>query len=284
MDQAKWRAPRARRIGRLALNMTTPRTSIRQPSESPWRGRIRVGDHLAVFVGVPGDAARHAHHAHQIVFSRGDGDGLLVEGATRHDEAWVVPSGVLHRVHAGTGPATFIYAEPWVYTLESLPRIERKAPRDADAWLQWLQAEWPANPLSPALSALMRDVDRLLGADLNVGALARRQNISASQLERRLGASLGLPAKQLAIWRRLRFAIERVLAGVTLTAAAHDAGFSDAAHFSRSLRATFGVRADRSLIPLARRHQPPAAEVSRQSQAGVAGASDDVGDRKGSTS
>lgn len=112
MDQAKWRAPRARRIGRLALNMTTPRTSIRQPSESPWRGRIRVGDHLAVFVGVPGDAARHAHHAHQIVFSRGDGDGLLVEGATRHDEAWVVPSGVLHRVHAGTGPATFIYAEP----------------------------------------------------------------------------------------------------------------------------------------------------------------------------
>jgi AraC-like DNA-binding protein len=264
--------------------MTMTLTSIRQPPESPWCGRIRVGDHLAVFVGVPGDAARHAHHAHQIVFSWDDGNGLVVDGAARHGEAWIVPSGVPHRVRAGTGPATFIYAEPWVYTLERLPLIDGRAPRDADAWLQWLKTEWPANPLTPALTALVADVDRLLGEPLRVGELAKRQNISISQLERRLGASIGLPAKQLAIWRRLRFAMDRVLAGATLTAAAHDAGFSDAAHFSRSLRATFGVRADRSLIPLARGHQPPAAEASRESQTGVAGASDDVGDRKGSIS
>lgn len=264
--------------------MTTTLTSIRQPPESPWRGRIRVGDHLAVFVGVPGDAARHAHYAHQIVFSGGDGNGLVVDGAARHGEAWIVPSGVPHRVRAGTGPATFIYAEPWVYTLERLPVIDGGAPGDADAWLQRLKTEWPANPLTPALTALVADVDRLLGEPLRVGELAKRQNISISQLERRLGASIGLPAKQLVLWRRLRFAMDRVLAGATLTAAAHDAGFSDAAHFSRSLRATFGVRADRSLIPLARRHQPPAAEASRESHAGVAGASDDVGARKGSIS
>ncbi|GAB3736482.1 helix-turn-helix domain-containing protein [Silanimonas algicola] len=264
--------------------MTPPLTCIRQPPESPWRGRIRVGEHLAVFVGVPGDAARHAHHAHQIVYSRGHGNELVVDGAARHGEAWIVPSGVSHLVRAGTGPATFIYAEPWVYTLERIPLIDGMAPRDADAWLQWLEAEWPANPLAPSLSALMADVDRLLGEPLRVGELAKRQNISISQLERRLGASIGLPAKQLVLWRRLRFAMDRVLAGATLTAAAHDAGFSDAAHFSRSLRATFGVRADRSLIPIARGHQPPAAEASRESHSGVAGASDDVGARKGSIS
>jgi AraC-like DNA-binding protein len=264
--------------------MTTQLTSIRQSPESPWRGRIRVGDHLAVFVGVPGDAARHSHHAHQIVFSGGDGSGLVVDGAARHGEAWIVPSGVSHRVRAGTGPATFIYAEPWVYTLETLPQFDGIALQDADACLQWLEAEWPATPLSPELSALIADVDGLLGEPVRVEDLAKRQNVSTSQLERRLGASLGLPAKQLAIWRRLRFAMGRVLAGATLTAAAHDAGFSDAAHFSRSLRATFGVRADRSLIPVARDHQPPLAEASRESQAGVSGASDDVGDRKGSIS
>ncbi|MCZ8167431.1 AraC family transcriptional regulator [Silanimonas sp.] len=253
-------------------------------SDSPWLGAAVIAQHLAVFIGAPGDAELHAHHAHQIVFPPRDGSELIVEGATRRGDAWIVPSGVSHRVRAGTGPATFIYAEPWVYTLERLPLIDGRAPRDADAWLQWLKTEWPANPLAPALTALVADVDRLLGEPLRVGELAKRQNISISQLERRLGASIGLPAKQIAIWRRLRFAMDRVLAGATLTAAAHDAGFSDAAHFSRSLRATFGVRADRSLIPLARRHQPPAAEASRESHAGVAGASDDVGDRKGSIS
>jgi AraC-like DNA-binding protein len=253
-------------------------------SDSPWLGAAVIAQHLAVFIGAPGDAELHAHHAHQIVFPPRDGSELIVEGATRRGDAWIVPSGVSHRVRAGTGPATFIYAEPWVFEIDRFPTVESVAPRDAEAWLRWLEAEWPANPLSPALSAMMADVDRLLGNPIRIGELAKRQNISISQLERRLGASLGLSAKQMVMWRRLRFAIERVLAGVTLTAAAHDAGFSDAAHFSRSLRATFGVRADRSLIPLARRHQPPAAEVSRQSQAGVAGASDDVGDRKGSTS
>ncbi|MCU0951092.1 MAG: AraC family transcriptional regulator [Burkholderiaceae bacterium] len=259
------------------LPVSTVPTSL----ESPWRGRIRLGDHLAVFVGVPGDAARHAHHAHQIVLSEGDGCGLTVEGAIRLGRAWIVPSGTPHRVCAGTGTTTFIYVEPWVYNLESFPPVE--GTRNADDWLSWLEAEWPARPLPPTLGALLADIDRSLGDPIRVGELAKRQNISTSQLERRLGASVGLPVKQLVIWRRLRYAVDRVLAGASLTAAALDAGFSDAAHFSRSMRATFGVRADRSLIPVARQHQS-AVEASRDSQAGAAGASDDAVARKGSIS
>ena len=142
---------------------------------------------------------------------------------------------------------------------------------------------WKRNglPLPPTLDALLADIDRSLGDPIRVGELAKRQNISTSQLERRLGASVGLPVRQLVIWRRLRYAVDRVLAGASLTAAALDAGFSDAAHFSRSLRATFGVRADRSLIPVARGSQ---SETSRESHVGVVGASDAAVDRKGSIS
>lgn len=261
------------------LPVSTVPTSL----ESPWRGRIRLGDHVAVFVGVPGDAAPHAHHAHQIVISEHDGCGLTVEGAIRLGRAWIVPSGTPHRVCAGTGTTTFIYVEPWVYNLESFPPVEGIAPRNADDWLPWLEAEWPARPLPPTLDALLADIDRSLGDPIRVGELAKRQNISTSQLERRLGASVGLPVRQLVIWRRLRYAVDRVLAGASLTAAALDAGFSDAAHFSRSLRATFGVRADRSLIPVARGSQS-VAETSRESHVGVVGASDAAVDRKGSIS
>ena len=42
-------------------------------------------------------------------------------------------------------------------------------------------------------------------------------------------------------------ALALAMAGEPLTHAAHAAGFADAAHFSRTVRSTFGVRADRTL-------------------------------------
>ena len=38
-------------------------------------------------------------------------------------------------------------------------------------------------------------------------------------------------------------AVEAIAAGVSLTEAAHEAGFADSAHFSRTFRRMFGVAA-----------------------------------------
>jgi len=57
----------------------------------------------------------------------------------------------------------------------------------------------------------------------------------------RLRAYTGLPFRPYVRWLRILLAIESVLAGSSLTEAAHAAGFADAAHFSRTFRRHFGA-------------------------------------------
>ncbi len=53
----------------------------------------------------------------------------------------------------------------------------------------------------------------------------------------------GLPFRTYVLWLRLLNAVEAFSHGATLTSAAHQAGFSDSAHFSRTFRRTFGITA-----------------------------------------
>jgi AraC family transcriptional regulator len=53
----------------------------------------------------------------------------------------------------------------------------------------------------------------------------------------------GLPFRTYLLWLRLTKAVESMAAGASLTEAAHEAGFADSAHFSRTFRRMFGVAA-----------------------------------------
>lgn len=65
--------------------------------------------------------------------------------------------------------------------------------------------------------------------------------LSASRLRHLFVEQTGLPFKTYLLWLRLTRAVEALAAGATLTQAAHDAGFADSAHFSRTFRRMFGV-------------------------------------------
>jgi AraC-like DNA-binding protein len=53
----------------------------------------------------------------------------------------------------------------------------------------------------------------------------------------------GLPFKTYLLWLRLMRGLEAFAGGASLTDAAHDAGFADSAHFSRTFRRMFGTTA-----------------------------------------
>jgi AraC-like DNA-binding protein len=50
-----------------------------------------------------------------------------------------------------------------------------------------------------------------------------------------------MPLRPYLRWLRLRQALELAAGGTSLTQAAQDAGFSDAAHLTRTMRRHFGV-------------------------------------------
>lgn len=68
--------------------------------------------------------------------------------------------------------------------------------------------------------------------------------LSESRFSHLFVREVGLPFRTFLLWRRLMRAVEGMAAGRSLTAAAHEAGFSDSAHFSRAFRRMFGLPAD----------------------------------------
>ncbi|MBM3599467.1 MAG: helix-turn-helix transcriptional regulator [Alphaproteobacteria bacterium] len=65
--------------------------------------------------------------------------------------------------------------------------------------------------------------------------------LSAGRLRHLFVQQTGLPFKTYLLWLRLTRAVACFAAGKSLTDAAHDAGFSDSAHLSRTFRRMFGV-------------------------------------------
>lgn len=67
--------------------------------------------------------------------------------------------------------------------------------------------------------------------------------LSSSRARHLFVAQTGLPFKTYILWLRIERAVALYAAGSSLTEAAHEAGFADSAHFSRTFRRTFGLPA-----------------------------------------
>jgi AraC-like DNA-binding protein len=92
--------------------------------------------------------------------------------------------------------------------------------------------------------------------------------LSPSRFRHLFVAETGMAFRPYVLWRRFVHVWELLARGTSLTAAAHAAGFADAAHLSRTSRSTFGyppsaLHIERPAFAPARRSAP--AVVSRPS-------------------
>jgi AraC-like DNA-binding protein len=99
----------------------------------------------------------------------------------------------------------------------------------------------PASPLSEPVISALAYLDETLDDPPRLVQAARAAHISPSRLTHLFTEQVGIPFRRFVLWLRLRRAAEYVWRTRSLTEAAHAAGFSDLAHFSRVCRATFGV-------------------------------------------
>jgi AraC-like DNA-binding protein len=67
--------------------------------------------------------------------------------------------------------------------------------------------------------------------------------LSESRFSHLFVDQIGLPFRTYVLWRRLSSAVDRMASGASLTNAAHEAGFADSAHFSRTFLRMFGIPA-----------------------------------------
>ena len=98
----------------------------------------------------------------------------------------------------------------------------------------------PEFKIDPRLSAAIDDLDSDL-VNASILETAKRCNLSRSRLRALAREQLGVSLATLLIWRKIVTANKALSTGVSLSEAAFIGGFSDQAHFSRTMKRMFGI-------------------------------------------
>ena len=222
----------------------------------------------AMIVWGPGfTTAAHRHHCVQLVMAmRGN---LLIRG--RSDDRWIkcgaalVRQDAVHEVDARdtTVLIGFVDSESelgaalsecieggiscisgnqvarWRVALGKMPTevsVER--------WVrsELLHQRRPVR-IHPGVSLVLKHLREKLGIsdDFSLKTLADISSLSQSRFMHVFTESTGVPLRPYVLWLRLQRACCDLMAGVSVTAAAHSAGFSDAAHLTRTFRRMLGM-------------------------------------------
>ncbi|MCT7350698.1 MULTISPECIES: AraC family transcriptional regulator [Streptomyces] len=218
--------------------------------EGRWSGALTVEPGRLTFTGAIGSSPLHAHACVQVLMVTA-GEVVLADvyggEATTRGEA-VIPAGVRHEVRASPGArGVSTYVEPSASAGRTLAVRLAAADLPLDRAAGWLafaalvEQRSPQAPLHPRLARALRMGAQRSGGPPELTELAAAVGISPSRLGHLFADQLGLAYPAWRRWMCLRRAVEAVRTGDTLTDAAHEAGFADSAHLSRTCRAMFGL-------------------------------------------
>lgn len=94
---------------------------------------------------------------------------------------------------------------------------------------------------------VVRKIDRDPDCFETVVAAAVSAGLSTSRFQHLFVAATGVSFRRYRLWRRMALVADALSDGVSLTVAAHDAGFSSSAHLSTAFRKMFGLSPSRLL-------------------------------------
>jgi len=116
---------------------------------------------------------------------------------------------------------------------------------EASAACSDLLSKLAPDPERPAVDWRVRKAIAFLEARLDdpppLAKVAEHVNLSESRLSHVFKQQMRLPVRRYVLWLRLRQALLAALDGQTMAESAHAAGFSDAAHFTRTCQRMFGL-------------------------------------------
>jgi AraC-like DNA-binding protein len=217
-----------------------------------WTGELDLAASWGLFVGSGASTARHAHFAHKLVVARG-ADTSVIDGEALAAGAWLVRSGVEHQVLAGEAIALLFVdagahaapdrvaardriAEPLARTIEILRASDDAAER-VDAARDLVSSLVPlADDRAARAAAQLLDDPTVATVDL-----ADEARLSATRLAHVFRDQIGVAPRQYRTWALLRRALAGMASGEPLTRIAHDAGFADSAHLSRTFTRMLGI-------------------------------------------
>lgn len=99
----------------------------------------------------------------------------------------------------------------------------------------------PKPRLDPRIIAVLETLKDDDALDVSAQELADRAKLSFHRFLHLFGDEVGVPLRTFRSWKRARVWLKHVTEESNLTEVAHRIGYSDSAHFSRSMRQVFGL-------------------------------------------
>jgi AraC-like DNA-binding protein len=220
---------------------------------------IQIFEDHATFISPAIHTDQHKHHALEIIVSI---DGVIeIEDAFGNALASQVVLVLPDQLHqtTTTGEAAFIFIEPeselaktMLTTFKPAQSVQSIEGRMSEADRKVFTSGSIPKALSKVINSVNLIDDRIQRVtdffrshitthEFNLEMLAGIACLSTIRFTHLFKDRVGIPIRPFILWCRMRVAITSVLAGMTLTQAAHEAGFSDTAHLSRTFMDMFGV-------------------------------------------
>ncbi len=245
------------------------------------RGRILIWEGASLWLmealpeadGSVKSTAAHAHHAIQVTLSLGGRFELRTGDRTVPGDAVVAPD--VDHVFEAVGRIAILFVEPESRAgraiaktllhesaltplapdmlgdlIARLDQAGRHAPVSEQAleeigrqMVQRLAGRAVASLPDMRVRKMMDHVAARLDAGITLGVAAKAVGLSPGRARHLFVEQTGLPFRSYVLWLRMTRAVGIMSAGRSLTDAAHEAGFADSAHFSRTFRRMFGLPA-----------------------------------------
>lgn len=227
----------------METSLNQPKLQLSREREIVWvRGRVQ-------------NNVNHKHHALQVTWTRRDSSFIIsVEGEARRGSCAVIDGDVPHNITLDDGLIALVDAasplakrlrgrlldgEPFA-VLEG-PVFDPEVSHDAH--LRGLTGG-DAAPLDARVRDVLEWLDVMESsgrwAEVTLERALKHACLSKSRFLHLFSSHVGSPWRTYLVWRRALVAITLASEGVTLTHAAHQAGYADSAHLSRQFLALFG--------------------------------------------
>ena len=239
------------------------------------RGRVYLWQGGSLWIGHGGGRAQwHAHHAHQISLPF-DGPALFrseAGGGWTEFSAAFVASERPHEMELQDVAIAQLFVEPETaegralgrrfgdVDIAALPESERarmvamlrtaydSASTDAEmvatarsAVGLLAAAPTAATALDARVAKALELIRASIRGPISLADAAGAASLSPGRFRHLFVQETGVAFRSYVLWLRLNVAIERSMAGGSWTEAAHEAGFADSAHLSRTFKRMFGI-------------------------------------------
>ena len=220
---------------------------------------MTFGDLWAAYIGPTDQNSPHAHAALQLAFGNRADVAVHYPGGTLHGAGIAIRPLVRHTLAPGLDRVGLLYIEPQTPLGRALladlgdrdvavPRPSVVAavggggePAELVARLELILDVATHAPLDARVARALAALALSYGTPGVVAQAARAAGLSPARLRALAQDQIGVPLARWVLWRKLARAAHAVAGGATLAAAAADGGFSDQAHFARTMRRMFGV-------------------------------------------